>query len=45
MNNLNNKPKDISKITETFSTDLAKKSNHNNTEGFAAYEGTEYSFF
>jgi hypothetical protein len=43
MNNLNDKPKEISKTTEKFSTDLATKSNQN--EEFAAYEGVEYSFF
>ena len=45
MNNLNTKPKEISKTTETFSTDLAKKNNQQNNQDFAAYEGIEYSFF
>lgn len=41
--NLNDKPKESFKDTQTFTTDLAKQQNKH--EEYAAYEGTEYSFF
>jgi len=43
MTNLNDKIKESFKETQTFATDLAKKQNKH--EDYAAYEGTEYSFF